>query len=220
MTLYIKYILILLIVLCSSACSFSQTIVVENLRENYLTLGIDNEIIISVENVPCSEIEVETDNGLIKTSKKCGHFILVPLSKWPVTIKIFRKTNGQLTFLEERKFRTKEFQTRLFICIENCSKKITLMELKQAYKAMLFAEGFDWDAESVFKIEKFKVDLIYKTKDEIKKIENFSNHFSKELIDALRLLKPNDEIVIHDVYILTNNNYQMKLDSLDYLITE
>lgn len=217
---FMNYISIIIIVLYSSVRSFGQTIVVENLRENNLTIGIDNEIIIAVENVPCSQIEVETNNGLIKSSKKCGHFLLAPLTKWPVTIKIYRRTNDQQIFLGERKFRTKEFPTRLFICIENRLREITLKELNRANKVLLFAENFDWDAESVFKIEKFTVDLIYNNENEIKKIENFGKHFSKELQDALTLLKPNDGIVIHDVYILTNNNYQMKLEDLEYLIIE
>ncbi len=220
MTPLIKYISIIIIVLYSAVHSFGQTVVVENLRENNLTRGIDNEIIIAVENVPCSEIEIETNNGLIKTSEKSCHFILVPLSRSTLTIEIYRRINGQLTFLDERQFRTKEFQHRLFICIENRLRELTLKDLNRAYKVKLLAENFDWDAESVFKIEKFKVDLKYRNNEEVKKIENFGNHFSQELLDALKLLKPNDSIAIHDVYILTNNNYQMKLEDLDYLITE
>ena len=220
MTMLNKYIFIIIIALYSPVGVLCQMVVVENLRENNLTRGIDNEIIISVENVPCSEIEVETNNGLIKKSQKSCHFILVPLSKRSVNIKIYRKKNGQITFLDERQYRTKEFQNRLFIGIDNRLKEITLNELRQSNKVTLYAENLDWDAESVFKIEKFTVDLIYNNKDEIKKIENFGNLFSKELLDALKVLEPNDRIVIHDVYILTNNNYQMKLEDLDYLIIE
>lgn len=220
MTILNKYISIIIIALYSSLDCVGQTVVVENLRENNLTRGIDNEIVISVENVPCSEIEVETNNGLIKTSQKSCHFILVPLSKWSVNIKIYRNKNGQITFLEDRQYRTKEFQNRLFIGIDNRLKEITLNELSQSNKVTLYAENLDWDAESVFKIEKFTVDLIYNNKDEIKKIENFGNLFSKELMESLKVLKPNDRIVINDVYILTNNNYQMKLEDLDYLIIE
>lgn len=120
-----------------------QVVVLENIMENNLTIVAYNEIIIVADNVPCSEIEIKTNNGLIKEGNNNCHFILIPTNNSKATIEIYKRTEGQLNFIDKRKFTTKAFQPRIFISINTRFNEITLEELNQTDYVIIYTQGFD-----------------------------------------------------------------------------
>lgn len=101
-----KYLFTFVLMLAVFSNLNAQEIAVENTVQNVLTVGIDNEIILLVENIPSSEIELKLDNGFIKKTELRNHFIIVPMSIGKTTHQIFKRNNRKLILIGSRTHRT------------------------------------------------------------------------------------------------------------------
>jgi hypothetical protein len=72
--------------------AYSQKTSIEATKSNFLFPEIDNPITVIVENVPCDQLILETDNGVITRSKGCN-FSIAPKLIGESNISIVRKSN-------------------------------------------------------------------------------------------------------------------------------
>jgi hypothetical protein len=72
-----KIFLLLLFFQVGMADSFSQNVAIENLRQNIAYPYIYNPMNIIVEEIPCDEIFVSTNNGEIKSRGNCK-YVFIP----------------------------------------------------------------------------------------------------------------------------------------------
>ncbi len=221
MKLFKKYIPLIFTLFLAKVDTCGQQIAVENLQKNELTIGIENEIIIFVENTPCSQIVIKTSNGLIKKAKDRCHYSIVPLSHSTTELEVYKRMKGKLVFIGYKYFKSKLFEPTPIVGIANkLSETTTIQELTEVNELDLSVTDLCMGAETFFKIEKFQVDLLTSNNELIASYNNFGKVFSDELKNALRNLTPKDKIKFHHIYILTNYNYQMHLSDSNYLIVE
>ena len=171
MKIFKKYIPLIFTLFLAKVDTYGQLIAIENLQKNELTIGIENEIIIVVENIPCSQILIKTKDGLIKKAKDRCHYSIVPLNRY-TNLEVYKRVKGKLVPIGTKYFISRYFEPTLMISIGNKVREITIAELKEVNELHLYVPDMIWNAESIFKIEKFQVDLLTSNNELIVRIMN------------------------------------------------
>lgn len=170
-----KYLFTFVLMLAVFSNLNAQEIAVENTVQNVLTVGIDNEIILLVENIPSSQIRLKLDNGFIKESELRNHFIIVPMNIGKTILQIFKKNNGKLILIGSRTYRT--HYPMLNVKLGKSTKQIHISELEKCNQISLFVPNLDWNPEPTFNIVRFKLEFIFQGKIQNISLENTSKKF-------------------------------------------
>ncbi len=176
--------------------TLSQNIAIENPRTMNIIYPWRNELTVVVENIPCSQLHLKTDNGNIDGGN-CN-YSMIPESIGRANIFIYQINGRDTILLGEKKFRVKRFPlSKPYLGIKN-SGLISLSYLKAQLGVMVRIDNFDIDAK--VKVTGFRITII--RNDEI--LEQFQNNGAK-FNDAVRKkwmrLKSKDRILIDRVFV-------------------
>lgn len=202
------------IFLLLSIYSFSQKIAVENKRFNTAYPGISNDISIIVEGVPCNELIITTDNGIIKGAD-CD-YQYIPDHFGVAKIYIKRKVKSDTLSLGERVYRVVRFPKQNASVGRHKSGKISAGELKAQQGVIVLAENLDIDMRILVKGFVMK---IVRNNAVICTLANEGGRFSEAIQNELAKIKPGDKVYFEDIYaIMPGMKVAEKLNVIDLTV--
>ena len=100
-------VMVIFILIVVNLSANAQQFTVSADKMNVLHVGVDNPITPMVENFPCKDILIETNNGMIKKGYDTCQYIVTPDSKEETIIRVFTKTKNGKKLIGEKQFRTR-----------------------------------------------------------------------------------------------------------------
>ena len=204
-----------LVIFCFLAnVGLGQNIAIENSRAMNIIYPWSNPLTIVVENVPCSNLFVKTDNGSIQ-GNNCNYTIS-PETVGRATLSIYQINGTDTLLLGEKKFRVKRFPlSKPYLGVRN-SGLISLPFLKAQLGVMVRIENFDINAS--VRVKNYRISIIRKD-DLIKQFNNEGPKFTTEVREYFKSLKSGDKIFIDKVFVRTPGvKDYIEVDSSEFII--
>ena len=199
-----------------SFCSFGQRFSVAPDKMNILYQDVDNPLTITVENCPCNQMVVKTDNGKI-TGENCSYYFYTD-SGWKANIIIYRKVNQKLVRIGQSIFRVKPIPYPAPKVGPSAGGRIKAVVLKNQQFIRTDFDGFD--IASFNSIDSFTVSIIRGDTCFYAQINNYTSAFSKELINALSEIKEGDTVIFKNIIARRHNGKSVKLEPLIFFVTD
>jgi len=199
-----------------SFSSLGQRFSVSPDRMNIFYQDVDNPVTITVENCPCSQIIVKTDNGRIE-GKNCNYYYHTD-SGWKANIIIFRKSNHKLIKVGQSTFRVKPIPYPVPKVGPSAGGKIKAVVLKN--QQFIRADYDDFEIDIYSPIDSFTVSVIRGDTCIYNQLNNKTNAFSKELINALSEIKEGDTVIFKNIFGRRHNGEPVKLQPLIFFVTD
>ncbi|MFN7119082.1 MAG: GldM family protein [Saprospiraceae bacterium] len=173
---------------------FSQKIAIENKKFNIAYPGIGNFFTIMVENVPCNELIITTDNGMIK-GMDC-EYEFIPNSIGIAKIYIKRKVKSNIVTLGERVYRIMRFPATAYIGRYK-SDKIKATELKAQEGIVILIEKLDICGR--IPVQRFTMKIV-RNNTVICTLTNEGGKFNDAIRNELAKIKSGDKVYFEDIY--------------------
>lgn len=176
----------------------SQNIAIENTRAMNIIYSWKNPITIVVENIPCSNLFIKTNNGKIE-GNNCNYFI-TPEKIGRAIISVHQINDSDTLLIAEKKFRVKRFPlSKPYVGNKN-SGLISLAYLQAQLGILVRIENFDISAK--VKVNSYRVSIIRKN-EMIEQYEIKGAKFTLEVREHFKRLQASDKILIDKVYVRT-----------------
>lgn len=183
---------------------------------NIFYQDVDNPVTITVENCPCNQMIVKTDNGKI-VGKNCSYYFYTD-SGWKANITIYRKANKKLVKVGQSIFRVKPIPYPVPKVGPSAGGKIKAIVLKN--QQFIRADFDDIQIDSFNPIDSFTVSIIRGDTCIYNQLNNKTNAFSKELTSALSEIKEGDTVIFKNIFGRRHNGEAVKLQPLIFFITD
>lgn len=181
----------------SIAIGISQTIAVENTRQQIAYPWIDNPLTIVVEGIPCDQIAVTTNNGKMVRQNGCL-YIFTPMQVGIASLLIYKVSGKDSVLLGERKYRIKSLPIPE---AEIGGKKSGTMgngEFK-AQSGIIVPINFN-DIDGRYSIESFRMQIIRKG-EVIASLVNNTGVFQEKTRTAIDEVRPGDKVFFDQIQI-------------------
>lgn len=195
--------------------SYTQMVAIENLKQNIAYPNLDHPMNIIVEEIPCDEVFVSTNNGDIKSEGNC-EYVFNPSEVGVASIFIHKIEKGDTVLIEERKYRIKRWpRTNARIGRIN-SGKMELAEFKIQRGVIAPVENFDIDAN--YKVISYRLHII-RGNDLVGEAFNKGGKFEDKTKNLILLAERGDRIIVDEIKILTpGSRLKMELDEIDIVL--
>lgn len=202
------------IFLLTSIHLFSQKIAIENQKLNVAYPFITNYLTVVAENVPCKELIITTDNGIIKGSNCEYEFIPNKIGIAKIYIK--RKVKADTLVIGERLYRVKQFPKQFASIGKHKSGKISAGELKAQEGLVIIVESFEIDAK--LPIKRFIMKIV-RNNAVICTMANEGGRFSEAVSNELSKIKKGDKVYFEDIYaMMPGMKHEEKLNIIDLIV--
>lgn len=186
----------LLILFLCTTMGFSQTIAIENDKQNFAYHGLYAYLTIVVEGIPCDQIMVTTDNGTMEYRGNCSYEYR---SQQVGVASIFiNKIDGKDTILiGERKYRIKPWPIQDPEIGGRTSGTMGLGQFK-AQEGILVPIGLDVQGLTVIKC--FRM-LIIRNCEVISSVINYGNRFEEKTRLEIDKIQVNDKVIFDQIEV-------------------
>lgn len=170
--------------------------VVSALKSNVLYLGFDNPLAVAVPEVPCSSLNVLSDNGAV-LGDSC-QFSIRPERIGMATITISGTTTAGKPFQGKTYFRVREVNAPIPFVGGRSLKdgSIDLEALSKARGVILKLEDFLFDV--LIRIERFELTIISQEQP-ARHFSSTSAEFTEEMKAVFPTLKTGEGILVHGI---------------------
>lgn len=196
---------------------FGQQIAVSPDKNNVFYIGVDNPITVTAENCSCNDLVVKASNGTL-IGKGC-QYLFRGIEPGRADITVYKKRGNKLKEIGNNAFRVKRLPLPVFkigpygggydLNNERKVQKIVIAN-QQFVRAEL--ENFDIDIK--YSIDSFSVRIFYNDSAKVKTFLNTSNKISQELSDGLSVLKKDDIVVFHNIFIIGPDRRRYEINPL------
>jgi hypothetical protein len=187
--------LFIVLIFFSSNC-FSQFVTLSVTKNNYIYLGLDNSIQISVSNYSEKEVKVKTNNGTIKGEN--GVYILHPDSVGICLIIVEGRKNKKYIVLDTIPLRVRKIDKAFASIGLIKSGEVKLQEFK-VQQGLIIKLDYIYQLNSQIQTTTYKV-IIYKSKtSQALTFENIGARFISSLLDEIKKLEQNDVITFYNI---------------------
>jgi hypothetical protein len=197
-----------------SLTSVGQRFSVSPDKMNILYQDVDNPLTITVENCPCNQMVVKTDNGKI-VGNNCSYYFYTD-SGWNANITIYKKAKQKLVKVGQSTFRVKAFPYPVPKVGPSAGGKIRAIILKNQQ----YIRAYDDHVYIHTEIDSFTVSIIRGDTCFFSQIENKTNQFSQELINALSEIKSGDTVIFKNLFARRPSGKQISLEPLILYVTD
>lgn len=195
--------------------SFSQKVAIENLKQNIAYPYLDNPMNIIVEEIPCDEIYVSTNNGEMKSKGNC-EYIFHPDEVGMASIFIYKIEKGDTIQIEERKYRVKRWPISKARIGRINSGKIGLTEFKVQRGVIVPVENFDISAN--YKVVSYRLQIV-RGQDLIGEEVNIGGKFEEKTKKLILKTERGDRIIVDEIKILTpGSKEKIEIEDIDIKI--
>ena len=195
----------------------AQHFALSNDRMNIAYLGVDNPISIAVENCPCKNIVLKVKNGTV-VGQNC-RYIFRGKEVGAASIVVYEKNGKQLKVIGEYPLKVKRFPPPTFKIgpygssyFYDSDRKVQKVVLANQQYVRAELEGFDIDIH--YSIDSFAVKIFYNDSFKVKTFVNASNKINQELSNGFSILKKDDVILFHNIFITGPDGQHYELDPL------
>jgi hypothetical protein len=194
-----KKIVLILLILCNTILTFGQMISVASDKLDFIYIGVDNPLTITVENTDCKDLIVKSTIGKIigDTCKFIYRFNDATQSGKRIEILIFKNNKGKLTEIGKKQFRLKKIPNPTASVGGYSGGQINLILLKAQSFIKLGYEGFDF--QSNIHVESFVLSIIRGDTCLYENIENIGSTFNHQVLNAIASLKKGDTIIFKKI---------------------
>lgn len=199
-----------------SFSSVGQRFSVSPDKMNILYQDVDNPLTITVENCPCSQMIVKTDNGKIE-GKNCSYYFHTD-SGWKANILIYKRVKQKLVKVGQSTFRVKSIPYPVPKVGPSAGGNIKAIVLKN--QQFIRADYDDFEIDIFSPIDSFTVSIIRGDTCVYNQINNRTSAFSKELVNALSAIKEGDTVIFKNIFGRRYNGEAIKLQPLIFYVTD
>jgi hypothetical protein len=187
-------------------CCYSQNIIISNENLNVVYVGIDNPIVVNVENCSCDKITVSVNNGKVLNYLNCK-FVVRSDSEGEILFEVFKNKKS----VGRKVFRAIKIEARLKL--DTSSNVVENSDIINATSLRLSFDNFSIDFS--YKLT-YKVIII--SSNEIVYNEYINNNkFSAILRKKISEMKIGDILLFHDIQaIMLNQEEAFNLNNLSY----
>ena len=194
------------------ADSFSQNVAIENHKQNIVYPYLDNPMTILVEEIPCNEIFVSTNNGEIKSNGNC-EYIFSPHEIGKASIFIHKIEKGDTVQIKERKYRVKRWPIPEARIGNKSSGKMGLGEFKVQQGVSVPISGFDMSGRH--RLDSFRFRII-RDKDLLGEAMNMGGKFEQKTRGLILKVKRGDRIIVDKIKVfLPGSTERIELADID-----
>jgi signal peptidase I len=193
-----KIFLLLLFFQCGVVDSFSQNVAIDNLRQNIAYPYIYNSMNIIVEETPCDEIFVSTNNGEMKSKGNCK-YVFIPHEVGIAFIFIHKIEKGDTIQIKERKYRVKRWPIPEARLSGNGSGRMGLGEFKAQGGVSVPISDFDISGNHKFDSFRFR---IIRDKDLVGEVINKEARYEQKTKDLISRVEKGDRIIFDKIKVL------------------
>ena len=194
---------------------FCQNVNISGIKSNVIYCNVDNPLYITAGNYTSNEILVEVNKGIL--SKGYGGIYTFRCSEFgEVLFSVFSKIEKKLigTF----NFRTKSIPVPKVTIFPSENGNVKIATLQSLEVIGLTLSDFDFDVR--YQLDSFCIIIISKEKGRTKEYLNNTNFLSAEILHELKLLKPQDLILITKAYTTGLDQNSKLLDSAIFTVIE
>jgi hypothetical protein len=190
------FIALLLPLLCSTM-GYSQTIAIENIKQNVANPGLENPLNIVVEGIPCDQVAVVTNNGTMKYEGDC-HYVFIPHRVGEASIVIF-KINGKDTVqLAEQKYWIKSWPVPEAVIGDKKSGTMGLGQFK-AQNGIIAPIGI-FDINGTFAVQSFRMQIV-RNGEVVASVLNDGSRFEEKARAQMDKIQVNDQVIFDQIKV-------------------
>lgn len=205
---------VIILLLCFAAIQgFCQVTAVSPIGENNIYLGIDNAIVVVVENNPCGYIFIKTDNGQIK-GENCQYYIH-PERLGTATIDVMLISKNDTNVIDRKYLRVRNIPDPI---VKIADKKHGLISKNELIVQLGISASFEYfDIQVHISIKSWKM-VIIRGHNSIFLQENIGAKFSKEIIEGLSLIQSFDKVLFYDIITVLPDSREVRSNTIEFLI--
>lgn len=197
--------------------SFAQEVAIELSQQNLIIRGIQNPLIIALENTKCKNIVLKSELTKITKGNNCSFNLVTSNPSRELTINIFKKKSRDTMFVTKKVFRVKDFPDPIPMIAGFKEGEIS----EETFKKYFSIGKFYSYSEVVcadFKITEYTM-MVVRDNQSIGISENIGDRASEDTKQLINLVKVGDKVYIVDLMCDVLNEIR-ELDEVKFEITE
>ena len=204
---------IIVLLLASYIQILSQEISIENRRFNFLYVGLDNPMQISVESTSCDSIILTCDNGKI-VGEKCKYTI-IPHVPGQAKIYVYRLLASDTIEIGSKIIRVRRLPNPIAKISNHKSGEILREEL--IHQIGIWAGFEELDINATFPILSFTV-IILRGQEAVFIEKNEGGRFSEEVKSGLLKVQPGDKVFFVNLLAMFIEDEIISLNPIEFQI--
>ena len=190
------FIALIMLFLCTTM-GFSQTIAIENIKQNVAYPGLENPLSIVAEGIPCDQVAVVTNNGTMKYEGDC-HYVFIPHRVGEASIVIFKINGKDSVQLSERRYRIKPWPVPEAVIGGKKSGTMNSGQFKAQDGINVPLSGFDISGKHA--VQSFRMQIVKKG-EVVASVVNNGARFEEKTRAQIDKIQVNDQVIFDQIKV-------------------